>query len=996
MEEILTSLEAVKPFIMNTESSNIAKEPPPYAAIAKLQKSITNDILNSEEFLNESKPPEIVGVIPKTPKDEKKKYVSNKDSFGKKRCFQIASSLEQKYDPETASLNSKRSFESNSNSETMLDEISDLDENMFEGSLSKKSTKKRPEVFNQLFGIHNYSSTAINASPTSLRSSFESTLGWENASMKKWGNLEDLDSISVNSYGIRNRWVNGDASDTETVASSNLTSMQTTLDSISADKVEASEKLQQEEKSLESTDSGITQDVHVEREKDTDQASGFRTPPPPPIFDDVVENETDIHPPPIPLSNLSETNDQKSLDKSLESEKELAEIYWQYQLPSPPKAFRDSSPVNTTEETSSLSDYKDSVVTSPELFEKLKPLEDKDTIKSEEASIVSEEPLNTLTLEHLEKRKSLVYNRELATSLKMTDNLETSDRGTSSHGDFQTAAFQESGKPKKPTRTSQHHTLPNFKITTYDVPKHQNITVFEDDTIRSNMHGSRSNLVQSTENISFGKRHSVDEHPEKDYIFYKPLVTGSTSVSRSESFTTDHWSPSKPVSRSRSTLTLNKYQPTKNDDTNISRSNSLFDVSGGLQSLEVMKLIRTKLSTPTSSSENVQQSQQGVSIKLQPTVVTKSEETVPVVATTVTETLSTSTPLQSPQEPVKHYYYRGPPAVNMSTWSERPKIPVAVKEDEDYKLGIGRNSVSSKLIVNTTHNNVTSNNIAAQSEAKINENASEQITQKSGNVIIKIGGVGENRNLLGPVAYRKPFSNINGAGQRPHSIALDGNFDMNRVPVVKAVELKKSYKESQKINTSITHLNQSNDDYTAYDKTDSFKITENVKNMENHARTDSGKTIFRVGSFKPPDNTPVPIVRGFKSNNDVNNRLSWNLSSTLRPNSKVESDFGTNQHVPFSQSVLRRTESSKRYMADQISNEPIPVKATTNHSYNSLPPNINKKQGFTPAPPPMPQASLKKVVVSDRNHNKNEDLRDLLMESIRNFGGKKGLRTVKV
>lgn len=113
MEEILTSLEAVKPFIMNTDKS-------PQRTLADLQLvgGIPKD----------PKPPAVVGVIPKTPQQ---------DSLGRRRCFQIAQSLAL----ETASLTSK----SSRGSLGLEDEISDVDENMF------SEAGKVPEAFNQLF-----------------------------------------------------------------------------------------------------------------------------------------------------------------------------------------------------------------------------------------------------------------------------------------------------------------------------------------------------------------------------------------------------------------------------------------------------------------------------------------------------------------------------------------------------------------------------------------------------------------------------------------------------------------------------------------------------------------------------------------------------------------------------------------------------------------------------------------------------------------------------
>lgn len=319
-----------------------------------------------------------------------------------------------------------------------------------------------------------------------------------------------------------------------------------------------------------------------------------------------------------------------------------------------------------------------------------------------------------------------------------------------------------------------------------------------------------------------------------------------------------------------------------------------------------MKQIRTKLHSPEDSSEDLK-------------TIQKPEPPV-------------SPPDLSPIEPkppspqaVRKYYYRGPPAVNMTTWSERPKVPVAVKEDEDYKLG-----------------NVN--------------NQKTEITQHSGNVVIKIGGaatstpisspvtttVTSSTKLLAPAGYRRPLSNINGASERPAFL----NFEPNRAPVVRGVEFKKPFRDFH--NTSVVHLN-------------SEDVTLRPKNGG--------------------------------SREVVNKRASWAGSySTLPTKPKVDQPYEPNQKVPFSQSTLRRTESSKLYAADQNSN--VFIEKNNNNTITKV---RQQCLNHTPPPPPqMPKVTLKKVVqLENRQSNGSEDPRDQLMESIRSFGGKKGLKTVK-
>lgn len=294
--------------------------------------------------------------------------------------------------------------------------------------------------------------------------------------------------------------------------------------------------------------------------------------------------------------------------KELKAEDDVDDVDWQYQLPSPPTAFRDSSPDNFTDdssfEPSSLVNLHstDSVVTSPELFEKLYQMKDSQSENetntvSDTSSSLNDEVCNKLSLEHLEKRKSLVYNRELSTSLKAPE--ETNESLTISRianesekviSDPPKQSGSQTTGLRKPVESS---TLPNFVITTYDNPK-KKIKVFEDDSVRSNERDKRSESLprDSISAVAF-RKHSLQN--SEDGVFKKPESRFSklhvdNFVARSGSFSTDNkmnpWKPLNPVKRSKSQLTVGKKNTDEVDDDGISRSNSLFDVSG-LHSLEV-------------------------------------------------------------------------------------------------------------------------------------------------------------------------------------------------------------------------------------------------------------------------------------------------------------------------------------------------------------------------------------------------------------------------
>nr|CAI5849619.1 unnamed protein product [Callosobruchus analis] len=217
------------------------------------------------------------------------------------------------------------------------------------------------------------------------------------------------------------------------------------------------------------------------------------------------------------------------------------------------------------------------------------------------------------------------------------------------------------------------NTLPNFKISTYDEPK-RNITVFEDDTIRSNANRPSSiykapSLSKQYFGGSFHDLHSAveDNRLEEPSMNFNSL----NSVARSESFSSDNVRfRSKPVSRSKSHLNLNLNRWKRLDDPfeeEMYKSNSLYDVSG-LQSLEVMRLIQNKLTTSTSSLEKIDAQK--------PSRIDRSN--------TFTErhmlNSDPSTKENGTSGSQMRYSYQ------MGTWTDRPKVTINATPTEDYTV----------------------------------------------------------------------------------------------------------------------------------------------------------------------------------------------------------------------------------------------------------------------------------------------------------------------
>lgn len=329
-----------------------------------------------------------------------------------------------------------------------------------------------------------------------------------------------------------------------------------------------------------------------------------------------------------------------------------------------------------------------------------------------------------------------------------------------------------------------------------------------------------------------------------------------------------------------------------------------------------MRMIQTKLSTPTNSSDGLHEEKAEVQEVPQEKQACVIEEKQPSRIT---------------------HPYR-PPSINLGTWSERPKTQISVKEDTDYKM---KNGIS-KIVLNTEPaTKKTVEILNNKNNVSIKVNGTEPIvSQSSGNVIIKIGGNSE-------CSYRKPFANINGVEQnkpRPHSVAIDSSGDVSRLPIVRSVELKKPFRNSQ-LNKSVTQIYPDEPSFykanfslgahhdLSYSNNFNNYSGDNRRNSEstNGLKQSGSDSNFYVGGEIRPVlrvNNAAPVVRGFRPNE--NTRKTWNLPPKTTP-------FGN-----------------------------VVLKSTQNNHRNSCPP------GKTASDP-----------------------RDELLSAIRNFGGKKGLKSIK-
>lgn len=437
-----------------------------------------------------------------------------------------------------------------------------------------------------------------------------------------------------------------------------------------------------------------------------------------------------------------------------------------------------------------------------------------------------------------------------------------------------------------------------------------------------------------------------------------------------------------------------------------------------------MRMIQDKLNTPTNSMEALDR------------IPPKPNDEKPVERIEVEEkpvaVVNKATP------------YR-PPSINLSTWSERPKTQVSLQEDTDYKTNNSKVTVNAtpRISQNSYVKHYDNSNVRSQADSNVSikVNGSEPIvSQKSGNVIIKIGADVQANEPF----FRRPLGTINAneAKSRPHSIAVDATFDMSRVPIVRSVELKKPFKESHVNNKSVTQIYNSNSEGD-HKETDSYykqpqksfsefrdvpdKFSEHRRSSEtlngvngmngfrangkhsSFQSNDEMKPVVRVNNFSI---NAAPTVRGFRTTDSNGNisvhRKTWNTSSNVVLPQKIyidkkeEENIVTNKNVPFSQSVLKRTESNKNSTNNNNNSTTFPNVVLRNTTQNSVI-NNNYRNSIGSFPPmekqsPQPPQMPKIMSFAKKSQKESEpkvDQRDQLLSAIRNFGGKKGLKAVK-
>lgn len=354
---------------------------------------------------------------------------------------------------------------------------------------------------------------------------------------------------------------------------------------------------------------------------------------------------------------------------------------------------------------------------------------------------------------------------------------------------------------------------------------------------------------------------------------------------------------------------------------------------------------------------------------------------------------------------MKRYVYTGPPAISLGSWSERPSVNVQIKMDTDYKLG-RNNTNSSKTIVNINSitnekdftNYASNKNNIAKHEIKINSSTNKNPDELTRKLITHTTASG----------FKTP-SRVN---------AFDSAKNKDR-PFVMGVELKKTFIEmpmemsknsENEIDTPINFREMTN----LFGQNMNFKQKPKRANVNRHSANYDIQLdkIERTAESNVMQNGHTKFAKASNQNDLSSKNQPWmhdiQENSQAKRFTSVVGVNGTSQNFrPQSEMPLKCNISNSIKI-----NPPMPVVKgfkipITDSKMNNKQIKHNElstidsysediQSSKLPTMPVITGVTLKNTSARPKSVPVQLDSRDMLLESIRNFGGHKKLKSVSI
>ncbi|KAI8120609.1 hypothetical protein CVS40_8137 [Lucilia cuprina] len=366
---------------------------------------------------------------------------------------------------------------------------------------------------------------------------------------------------------------------------------------------------------------------------------------------------------------------------------------WNFTAPiSPPPNFADNKFMDPLE-----MDSKPDAPITPKIlerpvldFEELKreqeqqDLKEIKEIKEETPSKTPTTPLDSL----VDELSSIIQEKGVDSLMKKTENLteiEAAKPNTLSNFSINSINQTNAGRPKE--------------VVT-DQPKEELI-------VNTNVGNTETDFVKSSSPLS-----SPSSSPEEEKLYRKRSSVTSLkqrrSVTRSDSFHTTAAGPNENLGlnkRTSSQLSLDQMA----GHLNRRRSSSELSIgeSPSLQSLEVIKTILNSRKNSLANSAGEEEQPMEVSAR-RPSEELKfaSLELKTSKSLEIADNKEVLVKEEGEEQEVKvGIRYSGPPSINFSTWSERPKSQVAIKNEGDYIFGGAQTTNKNQRFSTPANNN---------------------------------------------------------------------------------------------------------------------------------------------------------------------------------------------------------------------------------------------------------------------------------------------------
>ena len=334
-----------------------------------------------------------------------------------------------------------------------------------------------------------------------------------------------------------------------------------------------------------------------------------------------------------------------------------------------------------------------------------------------------------------------------------------------------------------------------------------------------------------------------------------------------------------------------------------------------------------------------------------------------------------------PETNTKRYTYSGPPMINLGSWSERPSVNVQIKMDTDYKFGMKQ--ASNRTIVNISDSKDEVDSFKdADSSTKIQKSKFDIIEKKEPNDLTK-----KLITHTTATGFKKPALNkVNSSEPKV----------TNDRPVVTAVELKKSFLENKQddsvIDTTPVNFREltkafGQDVYIRAKPKRVSTISRSNSQLESDTNKQNGHNLDQCLTNGHQNN----VLKRFTSVVGIQGQSQGNLIFKNDTNAKGSQPLPVVKGFKISNAKNdggQRHENHVNAMKEGSSKEVVKEDCTKRSS---------KESNGIPRPPTMPVitgVTLKSA--RPKSMPIQIDQRDILLESIRNFGGRENLKSVSI